>query len=263
MIKLLGIPYDANSSFLKGPALAPPKLRAMDLSGSANRYSESGSEIIPGKTYVDLGDLDCTTAEPEEAYNFIKSAVSNEIKAGGKIISIGGDHSVSFPIIEAHVAKYPELHVLQIDAHADLYADFEGNPYSHASPFARLIEKDLLASLTQVGIRSMTDHLHDQVKRYGVKCIEMKNLNFDFINDLQGPLYVSLDLDALDPAYAPGVSHHEPGGLSTRDVIRIIQNIPVEIIGADIVELNPARDLNDTTAMLAYKLFKEITAKMI
>ncbi|NNK87313.1 MAG: agmatinase, partial [Flavobacteriaceae bacterium] len=80
---------------------------------------------------------------------------------------------------------------------------------------------------------------------------------------LQGPLYISLDLDALDPAFAPGVSHHEPGGLSSREVISIIQNIQVEIIGADIVELNPNRDLNDTTAMLAYKLFKEITAKMI
>ena len=263
MIKLIGIPYDKNSSFLKGPALAPPKLREMDRNGSANRFSETAKEIIPGENYIDLGDLDCTTDDPASAYLGIKTEIYDQLKSGDKIISIGGDHSVSYPIIEAYASKYSELHVLQIDAHADLYADFGGNPYSHASPFARLLEKGLLASLTQVGIRSMTDHLHEQVKRYGVKCIEMKNLNFDFVDDLQGPLYVSLDLDALDPAYAPGVSHHEPGGLSTRDVLNIIQRIPVEIIGADIVELNPNRDLNDTTAMLAYKLFKELTAKMI
>ncbi|NNF82934.1 MAG: agmatinase, partial [Flavobacteriaceae bacterium] len=141
--------------------------------------------------------------------------------------------------------------------------NFGDNPYSHASPFARLLEKGSIASLTQVGIRTMTKHLQEQVNRFGVKVVEMKNFNFDFINELRGPLYISLDLDALDPAFAPGVSHHEPGGLTSREVMHIIQNIEVEIVGADIVELNPNRDLNDMTAMLAYKLFKEICSKML
>ena len=263
MIKLLGIPYDKNSSFLTGPALAPPKIREMEGNGSANRFSENGVEIVEGVNYIDLGSIDCTKDDPETAFNKIMTTTLKKLSEGGKIISIGGDHSIAFPVIAAHSMQYDELHVLQIDAHADLYDKFGDNPYSHASPFARLLEKGSITSLTQVGIRTMTKHLEDQVERFGVKCIEMKNLSFDFIKDLKGPLYISLDLDALDPAFAPGVSHHEPGGLTSRQVMHIIQNIDVEIIGADIVELNPKRDLNDATAMLAYKLFKEICSKMI
>ncbi|MBT8287162.1 MAG: agmatinase [Flavobacteriaceae bacterium] len=263
MIKLIGIPYDKNSSFLRGPALAPPKIREMDVSGSANRFSESGVELIQGKNYIDLGDLNCVEDDSKVAFNKIKNSISNNLDPEARILSIGGDHSISYPIIEAHVSRYPDLHVLQIDAHADLYEDFEGNPHSHASPFARLLEKGLLGSLTQVGLRSMTTHLNEQAKRYGVSCIEMKALNFDFVRELKGPLYISLDLDAIDPAFAPGVSHHEPGGLSSRDVLKIIHDIRVPVIGADIVELNPNRDLNNVTAMLAYKLFKELAAKMI
>ena len=263
MIKLLGIPYDKNSSFVRGPALAPPKIREMDKNGSANRFSELGIEIVPGVNYTDLGDINCVNDDPETAFNKIMTTTLKHLNHDGKIISIGGDHSVAFPVIAAHAMQYEDLNVLQIDAHADLYDNFGDNPYSHASPFARLLEKGSIASLIQVGIRTMTSHLHAQVERFGVRCIEMKNFNLDFLSEIQGPLYISLDLDALDPAYAPGVSHHEPGGLSTRDVIDIIHGIKVEIIGADIVELNPHRDLNDMTAMLAYKLFKEICSKML
>jgi arginase family enzyme len=91
----------------------------------------------------------------------------------------------------------------------------------------------------------------------------MKDFNTDFINSLEAPLYISLDIDVLDPAFAPGISHHEPGGMSTRQLIDIIQQINVSIVGADIVELNPKRDVNNMTAMVAYKLFKELASKMI
>jgi arginase family enzyme len=100
------------------------------------------------------------------------------------------------------------------------------------------LKKAKIKSLTQVGIRTLNRHQKEQANKYGVKVIEMKNFNFDFLQTLQSPLYVSLDIDVLDPAYAPGVSHHEPGGLSTRDLIRIIQNIGVNIVGADLVEYN-------------------------
>ena len=91
----------------------------------------------------------------------------------------------------------------------------------------------------------------------------MKDFSLDFIAELKNPLYISLDIDVLDPAYAPGISHHEPGGMSTRQLIDIIQKIEVPIVGADIVELNPKRDVHNMTAMLAYKLFKELASKMI
>jgi len=155
------------------------------------------------------------------------------------------------------------LNVLHLDAHPDLYDNYENNPYSHASPFARLMEKNTVKSLTQVGIRTLNTHQKEQAELFNIKIIEMKNFNYDFIKALESPLYISIDLDVLDPAFAPGISHYEPGGLSSREVITIIQSIPVTIVGADIVEYNPLRDINNMTAMLAYKLFKELVSKMI
>ena len=263
MIKLIGIPYDENSTFANGPALAPPKIRQMDVGGSANRFSEFGVAIHEGKNYLDLGDIDFRGLSRKGVYEKIKTTIAQELSTDDKIISLGGDHSVSFPLIEAYAQKYQNLNVLHLDAHADLYDDFEGNPFSHASPFARLMEKNILDSLTQVGIRTLNTHQQEQADKFGVKIIEMKDFNFDFISKLEGPLYISLDLDVLDPAFAPGISHHEPGGMSTRQLISIIQQIDVPVVGADIVELNPKRDLNDATAMVAYKLFKEIAHKML
>ena len=263
MIKLIGVPYDENSTFAKGPALAPNKIRQMDTGGSANRFCEFGVAISEGANYKDLGDISFSGLGREAVYDKIKDVVNNELFGDHKLISFGGDHSVSFPLIEAYTKQYPDLHVLHLDAHADLYDDFEGNRFSHASPFARLMELGVLGSLTQVGVRTLNTHQQEQAQRFGVQVIEMKDFNFNFIAQLKGPLYISLDLDVLDPAYAPGISHHEPGGMTTRQLIQVIQEINVPVVGADIVELNPKRDLNDTTAMVAYKLFKEIAFKML
>ena len=263
MIKVLGIPFDANSSFLRGPYLAPPRIRMMALEGSANNFTEEGAEIISGRDYRDMGDLSFPDQNPQNAYEIIKAAVFETISDGSKLLSLGGDHSIAFPVIEAHVEQHGPLNVLQLDAHGDLYENFEDNPYSHASPFARLLEKGLLKSLTQVGIRALTQHQRKQAEKYQVDINEMKDFRMDFISNLKGPLYISLDIDVLDPAYAPGISHYEPGGMSSRQLLDIIQAIKLPIIGADLVEYNPVRDYHDMTAMLAFKLMKELVAKMI
>jgi arginase len=154
------------------------------------------------------------------------------------------------------------LNVLHLDAHADLYDQFDNNPFSHASPFARVMEKRIIKSLTQVGIRTLNTHQREQAASFNVQVVEMKDFTYDFIEKLQSPLYMSLDLDVLDPAFAPGVSHHEPGGLTTRELINVIQSVNVTIVGADIVEYNPIRDINNMTAMVCYKLFKELASQM-
>jgi agmatinase len=263
MIKLLGIPYDANSSFLRGPAKAPPLVRQMETDGSANCFAEDGTEVIHGKSHTDLGDMVFPNQDAHEAYLAIKGRVAQEIANGSKLLSLGGDHSISFPVIEAHADRYEGLHILHLDAHADLYDNFDDNPYSHASPFARLMETSKIASLTQVGIRTLSSHQREQAARFGVRIVEMKDHSLECLNDIKAPLYVSLDVDVLDPAHAPGISHHEPGGLSTRELIRLLQSIPIPIVGADIVEYNPTRDLHHMTAMVAYKMMKELISKMI
>lgn len=260
---LLGIPYDANSSFLRGPALAPARIRQMEKDGSANCFSENGTEVIAGEIYHDAGDIIFQNEDPGNAFHLIKKTVGSYLNKKQKLLCIGGDHSVSYPIVDAHTEMFPELNILHFDAHADLYENFDNNPYSHASPFARIMETGKIKSITQVGIRTLNKHQREQAEKYKVNLTEMKDFNFSFLHHLKSPLYISLDLDVLDPAFAPGVSHHEPGGLSTRDLLQIIQSIPVEITGADIVELNPLRDINNMTAMVGYKLMKELMAKLI
>lgn len=235
----------------------------METDGSANYYAENGKYIKSGETYHDAGDIVFNHLNPADAFNTIFEKISAESKDGSQLITLGGDHSISYPVVKAISGHVGKLNILHIDAHTDTYQNFEDHPYSHASPFARLLEDGCIQSLTQVGIRTMTKHHLDQAHRYGIQMVEMKDFSFEFIHKLTAPLYISLDLDALDPAFAPGVSHHEPGGLSSRQLIQILQTITVPILSADIVEYNPARDVHDMTAMVAYKMMKEIMSKML
>jgi len=263
MIKLIGIPYDHNSSFLKGPALAPERIRMMEKEGSANRFSERGGEIHAPESYIDMGDLEVAHADSKTAFALIKGSIEMELSQHHKTLCIGGDHSITWPIIDAYAAHYQPLHILHLDAHSDLYQDFEGNPYSHASPFARIMESHPTVSLTQVGIRTLNRHQREQAEKYKVNIVEMKDFSMGFIGSLKSPLYLSVDLDVLDPAFAPGVSHHEPGGLSTRQLLQIVQSLELELVGADLVEYNPTRDWQNVTAMAGYKILKELISKML
>lgn len=260
MISVIGIPLDENSSFLRGSALAPDKIREAFHSPSSNYFAESGKCLYPNNNWVDEGNI--TVATGQEAINQIESMAKAILRNGNKLFSLGGDHSVSFPLIKAVANAYTPLTVLHVDAHPDLYHDFEGNSFSHASPFARALEGGHIQQLIQVGIRTMNSHQQEQAKRFGVRVVEMKDFSDDLSLDPDGPVYLSLDMDAIDPAFAPGVSHHEPGGLTSRQAIQLIQSLKTNLVGADLVEFNPTRDQNGITAMLAAKLFKEILDKL-
>ena len=255
-IAIAGIPFDAYSSYLHGAAEAPARIWEAFYSDSANTFAEDGTDIKAHPAIIDLGAL------PFKDYQDISASVNQVLATGARLLSLGGDHSIAYPIIRAHAPFYPRLTILQLDAHSDLYDEFEGNRYSHACPFARIMEEGLATRLVQVGIRTLTRHQREQTERFGVEAHEMR-YGLPPKLELEAPLYLSLDLDVLDPAFAPGVSHHEPGGLSVREVLNIIHAIDVPIIGADIVELNPRRDINGVTAMVAAKFFREVLAGMI
>jgi len=255
-INIQGIEWDAKSSFQRGPAKAPELIRKALYSDSMNLFSENGVSI-DNEIITDKGDFEITE------YFDIESITREHLGKGNKILSLGGDHSVTFPIIKAYHDNYPALDILHIDAHADLYHEYEGDPYSHACPFARIMENGFAVRLVQVGIRTLNPHQSAQAKKYNVEIQEMRHLEKMAIPKFKNPLYISLDMDGFDPAFAPGVSHHEPGGLSSRQVIDIIQNIHTEVVGADIVEYNPDRDVNDMTAYLAAKMMKELLGKMM
>ena len=256
-IALIGIPFDDYSSFLKGPAKAPPLIIEAIESDSANYFTEDLMDLADHPDVCWLGNA------PLKDYFDIEVIIAEILKRGAIPFSIGGDHSITYPILRAMSASYPSLSILHFDAHGDLYDSLGGNRHSHASPFARIMEEGLAQALTQVGIRTLNDHQRTQVSKFGVKVIDMRNWSPDIDLNLSGPVYLSFDMDVLDPAFAPGVSHHEPGGFTTREVLRMIQKLDLNIVGLDLVEYNPDRDLNGVTAMTAAKIIKELLAKLL
>lgn len=260
-VAVIGIPLDENSSFLRGAAQGPPRIREVLLSGSSNMYTELGIDLGKTPGWTDLGDIDL--GHGLDALKRTETTVSAILARDTRVLSLGGDHSITLPIMRAYSKKYKPLTILHVDAHPDTYDVYDGNRFSHACPFARIMEEGLAGRLVQVGVRTMNLHQRQQAERFGIEVIEMKDWPTDKVPKLEGPIYLSLDLDGLDPAFAPGVSHHEPGGLSTRDVLRIVHALPPELVGADIVEFNPARDSVGVTAMVAAKFYKELVGHML
>jgi agmatinase len=257
-VDLIGMPTDVHSSFLRGPAQAPPLIRAALYSPHGNAASERGPELGAGINLNDCGDLDLREDAADD--DRIREAAAASLKAGAALISLGGDHSITYPILQAVAARYGPVDILHFDAHPDLYDELNGDRRSHASPFARIMEERLASRLVQVGIRTLNAHQREQAARFGVEMIEMKHFGRQPLPAFDNALYVSIDLDGFDPAFAPGVSHHEPGGLTPREVIDILLDLDAPLVGADVVELNPARDVNGATAALAAKLVKELAA---
>lgn len=255
---LIGLPTDCNSSFARGPAAAPQAIRAALWSNRGNLAAEDGQEIGHDFLLEDRGDLPLTEAAGDDA--IIHAAVAESLGVGAIPLLLGGDHAVSFPVVAAIAAQHGPLNILHFDAHPDLYDDFEGNPRSHASPFARILEAGHCRRLVQVGIRTLNRHCREQAARFGVEIVPIADFAPRKVPVLDGPLYVSLDLDGIDPSEAPGVSHPEPGGLRTREVLAVLHAQTARIVGADVVELNPRFDSHDRTAILAAKLVREIAA---
>ncbi len=261
-IQLLGIPSDINSSYARGPAEAPAVIRRawqryLDFGNSVSECGcDIGSDTLP---LDDLGDVPITETAADHA--MIVSAAANAARHG-PLLSLGGDHAVTFPLVEGLVQAHGPLNILHFDAHPDLYDDFAGNPRSHASPFARIMERGLARRLVQVGVRNWNEHNRAQARRFEVEVVEWQDFSPGNVPVPAAPLYVSIDLDALDPAFAPGVSHPEPGGLSVRDIVSVLGRIRTRVVGADIVELNPRHDRDAATAIVANKLMKELAGAM-
>ncbi len=258
---ILGIPLDHNSSFLRGPAEAPALIREALHSDVWNKWAETGVDLGREQVFEDAGDLQ--DMEAPDAFARIEAAVAKIVQERKRPVSLGGDHSITYPILRALGRQIPGITLVHFDAHPDLYANYEENPHSHASPFARICEENLVQRLIQIGIRTLNPHQQEQAEKYGVEVFEMKNLPDLSKLKLAGPIYVSFDMDVLDPGMAPGVSHWEPGGLTTREGLHSIQALPTPIVGADVVEFNPVRDRSGLTATVAAKILKELLGKML
>jgi len=258
---LLGVCYDEHSSFLRGAATAPPLIRKSLWSPHSNTWTETGFDLsVPGVLH-DAGDI----APPDgpDALDTITRCVTSLLAQDFNPLTLGGDHTVTFPVLRAFAARYPQLTIVHFDAHPDLYDEYNGDRFSHACPLARVMEAGLAQRLIQVGIRTTGAHQRDQAARFGVEMVEMRDLGYYSRLEFHTPVYVTFDIDGLDPSCAPGVSHREPGGLSVRQALDIIQSIDAPVVGADVVEFNPMCDIDRMTQTVAAKLVKELVGMML
>jgi arginase len=256
---LLGIGFDGHSSHLRGAGEAPAKIREALSCTAANDWTELGVDLGAAGAYDDAGDMEF---EEKNAFAVIDAVVGGLIEKGKRPVSLGGDHSITYPIVRAFARRHSDMTIFHFDAHPDLYDEFEGNRLSHACPFARIMEAGLAKRLVQIGIRTATRHQREQAERFGVEMVEMRSLPLYAKLRAEGAVYVSFDMDVLDPAFAPGVSHREPGGMSVREAIAHLHAIEGEIVGADVVEYNPVQDVAGVTSTVAAKIIKEILGKM-
>jgi len=255
-----GLPIDVNSSHLKGADMAPWEIKKAMFDDAHNTFTETGVDLADKRNFLSAGVLQY---RPKEWFQDIEKSAQHMLEMKRRPIFIGGDHSVTYPIVSGLGKSLRNLTILHVDAHPDMYDNYENNPHSHASPFARIMENKLCKRLVQIGVRMSNDHQRQQIAKFGVECHEMKDwMGYEDLK-LEGPVYMTIDLDGLDPICAPGVSHPVPGGLLTREVLDLIHTAGPNLIGADVVEYNPTRDINNITANVAAYFVRELAGAML
>ena len=268
---VLGIPYDEGTTYRPGTRFGPRAIRDASMfysyDGHENRYYDADRQkwILKGKTIADAGDVEIEPLSLEKNWKAITGAVTFILDAGAIPAVLGGDHSITDPVVQAFEGR--KFHYMHFDTHADcdqmFYSDF-----THGSPVQHLLEKGLAESVTLIGIRGLTNSPHDiaRVQEMGVNVITTRELKKNLLQpapDLfkKGDFYISLDIDFFDPSAAPGTGTPEPGGLffpDFSDIIDLIANRG-NIIGFDVVEVNPLFDgASANTAHLAARCALEL-----
>lgn len=252
---LFGAPWDASSSFRPGARLGPRQIR--DMARSLSPTSERGDDLRELGA-VDWGDLVLPT-EVVSAEAAIESATGDALDQGATPIVLGGDHSITVPAFTAASKRHPELSLLVLDAHPDLYPSFEDDPFSHATVSHRIAHLPDMSGtrITHVGIRATNPDQRATAKRLGITTVPIADAA-GFTNPADGPLYVSIDIDVLDPAHAPGCGNPVPGGLTSRQLFDIVHRIESPIVGFDVVEVNPLLDPTGLTALAAVRVVTEM-----
>ena len=259
-IVFVGVPEDSQSSFRRGSAGGPQRIRLAYDGNCYNSTTESGVDLAG--TVADLGDLPSKSSWELTARSYQEFAAWL-FQIRKLPFFAGGEHAVTVPIIAALAEIGEPVHLIQIDAHPDLYPDYEGSRSSHACTISRALEMSHVASVTQLGIRTMNASQRPLFERYRER-IHMFAAS-DLIGELPqlshipagAPVYLTVDLDGFDPAFAPGVSHSVPGGLTPRQVLNFIQNANWQLVGMDAVEVNPDVDVNNQTSILAARMLHE------
>ena len=253
-VTIFGVPYDSTTCFRPGARFGPDGIRFF--SENLEEYSLALGKSLEEVDFCDAGNLE-VPADPEgmvdSVYSFVKGV---EVP-----VLLGGEHSVTYPVVKALSERYANLTVVHFDAHADLRDSYSGTPYSHACVMKRVL--DLGVSVVQVGIRSATKE-EAELRRQNPNITVVDSLSelLFLLPRLGTPLYFSVDIDFFDPSYAPGTGTPEPPGASPVEFFDLIYKLPaVSVVGFDVVEVSPPYDPSGITQMLAAKIVRELLIK--
>jgi agmatinase len=274
-IAVVGIPFDGGTSYRPGARFGPAAVRQG--SRLLRPYHPAlGSLPFELAQVVDAGDIACTPFSTEDAVTEIERGADALLAGGGRLVAVGGDHTIALPLLRATARRFGPLALVHFDAHLDTWDTYFGQRYTHGTPFRRAWEEGLLRPdrSVHVGLRGPlygeTDLVEDagmgfaqitteQVAQLGVVAVVGHIL--DRVGD--APLYVSVDIDVLDPAHAPGTGTPEAGGLTSRELLSVLRGLePARIVGADVVEVSPAYDHAEITAIAAAHVLYDLVTLM-
>lgn len=274
-IAVVGVPFDGGTSYRPGARFGPAAVR------QASRLLRPYNPALDALPFelaqvVDAGDIACTPFGPEEAVEQIEAGAEQLLAGGGRLVAIGGDHTVALPLLRATAARHGPLALVHFDAHLDTWDTYFGQRYTHGTPFRRAWEEGLLQRdhTVHVGLRGplysggdlvddtgmgFAQVTTDDVAARGAAAITAQLL--ERVGD--APLYVSVDIDVLDPAHAPGTGTPEAGGLTSRELLAMVRGLaPARVVGGDVVEVSPAYDHAEITAVAASHVLYELVTVM-
>ncbi|TVP94867.1 MAG: agmatinase [Acholeplasmatales bacterium] len=255
---LIGVPFDGTTSFRPGTRFAPQVIRLESV--GIETYSPYQDKDLTRQKIHDMGDVDVVFGNIERTLHAVKDAVQSVLKDGKRPFVIGGEHLISLPVIEAVYAQYPDLCVIQFDAHADLREDYEGEPLSHATVMYQVHRLLGDKRLFQFGIRSGTKHEFTYAKQHTI----MERFHADTLEDIlaqlgERPIYLTVDLDVLDPSIFPGTGTPEAGGWDFMTLHKALMQFQGKnLVGMDVVELSPHYDMSGVSTAVAVKVIREM-----
>lgn len=271
-VALLGIPFDGGSSYRPGSRFAPREIRHHS---SLIRPYNPALHVNPFEVLrvADIGDVDVNPLGIEDTFARVEQAVGALLEAHVTPVCVGGDHSLSLPLLRSVAKRHGPVGMVHVDSHQDMWDEYFGNKYFHGTPFRRAVEEGLLDTkrVIQIGIRgpvyAETDF--DFARHHGIRWIpapQAARQGLEWVKDQLhavhgGPVYLSFDIDGVDPAFAPGTGTPEVGGLTSLEALELVRAlVGVPLVGADVVEVSPPYDHAGMTAMLAANLLFEIVS---
>lgn len=275
-VVVMGVPYDGSTSYRSGTRFGPRAIREQSLLlwGYNNALQVAPFEKLK---VLDYGDVDVVPVDVMATHQAVEADASNVLTQGCRLITLGGDHSISLPLLRAHAKQHGPVAVVHFDAHPDTWdEEYKSHRYSHGTPFRRAIEEGLIdtAAYFQIGIRGPTAGPQDyeDAKRLGARLITIDDAltrgTAAVISEVQQtvgtrPVYVTLDIDSVDPAFAPGTGTPEVGGFTSYQMLQLVRGLRgLNIVGGDIVEVSPPFDGQQITAILAANLAFEFLSLM-